>query len=234
MVDPTSAEKADRIVWGRALKALRVRSGKTLQEAAAAYRKFGQPKSEPPKGISVQRWQQAESGGIRFGEEQIERYCEALGASPEDLQVQRAKIMGQQPRQETPGFAERETRGLVIPIFGRPELGADGWQVRHAQYSDGNFDLRELMTPAIGVVRVADELMRGWADPGAPVIFDRSRRPLEGKGCVVETNDGDLYPRIFAGIDDEHVFVKTMASRKVIAFRRADVKGVYAVTFRGD
>lgn len=234
MAEPTTAERADRVVWGRALRALRLKSGKTLQQASANYRRFGQRVGDPARGLSVQRWQQAEKGNATFGEEQASRYAEALGRSFDDLLTERARILGEVPRRSSSGFAERETRPLVIPIFGRPELDAGGWKIGNGQVTEGGFDLRELLTPAIGVTYVADDSMAGWSEPGAMVIFDRSKRPIEGRGCVVETLAGDLYPRIFVGIDEEHVLVRATASPKIIPFRRQEVRGVYAVRLRGN
>lgn len=234
MSAPTDLDKADRIVWGRALKNLRERSGKTLYAAATQVRKFGQAAHEAPKGISVQRWQQMEKGGVRFTTEQIARLTAALDSSPEELELQRARILGAQPRQQVSGVGEREQRGLIIPIWGRAELDHEGWKVKNAEHSEGGFDLKDLLAPSIGVTHLADDQMKGKGEPGDPVIFDRARRPKEGKGVVIETYTGELYPRLYVGTDEEHVLVRSMVSKSPIAFRREDVKGIYAVKFWGD
>jgi hypothetical protein len=182
----------------------------------------------------VQRWQQIEKGSLRFTPEQRGRIAAALGATVEEIELERARILGHRPtRQQLRGMAEPETRGLVIPIYGRTELDRDGWRVTDAGKTEGFFDLRELMGPSIGVTHVADDGMGEKAAPGATVIFDRSRRPAKGKGCVVETVTGEMYVRLFDGVDDDHVVVRNLAGRPT-AFARGQVKGVYAVRFWGD
>ncbi len=66
------------------------------------------------------------------------------------------------------------------------------------------------------------------------MIFDRGRRPVEGKGCVLETKAGELYVRLYVGMDEEHVLVRSLATPGPRAFKRSEVKGVYAVKFWGD
>lgn len=227
-------EKTERQVWGAAVRALRLRQGRTLYEAATAYEPDGFVPGGPDKGLSVQRWQQIEKGSLKFNPDQRKRLAKALDASTEELELERARILGHRPRQAATGMAEREQRGLVIPIWGRAELDKEGWKIKAADQDAGGLDLRDLLGPSIGVLRVADGSMVGWADDGDLVIFDRDRRPREGKGCVVETLAAELYPRLFLGIDDEHVLVRSMTTPQPHAFRRDQIKGVYAVRFRGE
>lgn len=235
MSEPSSLEKAERILWGRALRKLRERSGTTIYEAASSIRRQGQKLTETPTGISAQRWQQFEKGSLQFTADQIARVTAALGSNPDELELERAKLTGQRQRASAyGGVSEGPAPPMVIPIFGRAQLADEGWRVRDADQLDGALDLRDLLTPSMGVMRVADETMRGWAEPGDLVIFDRNRRPQPDKGCVVETLAGDLFPRLFVGIDAEHVMVRSMLAGEPFAFRRPEIKGVYAVRFRGD
>jgi hypothetical protein len=227
-------EKTERQVWGAAVRALRLRSGLTLHEAASAYEPDGFVPGGPDKGLSVQRWQQIEKGGLKFTPDQRKRLAKALDATPEGLELERARILGHRPRVAVTGMAEREPLGLVIPMWGRAELGKDGWKIKAAEPASPGLDLRDLLGPSIGVLRVVDGTMTGWAEDGDLVIFDRDRRPREGKGCVVETLTGDLYPRLFVGLDDDHALVRSMAHQKPVAFKRSEIKGVYAVRFRGE
>lgn len=231
---PDTPEKTDRQVWGAALRALRLRSGKTLYEAASAYEPEGFTPGDPDKGVSVQRWQQIEKGQVKFTPEQRKRLAKALDATLEELDLERARILGHRPRPPAAGLEEREARGLVIPIWGRTEFGAEGWKVRASEISEAGFDVRELAGPSIGVTYVPDDTMQPKANPGALVIFDRGRRPAVDAGCVVETQAGELYPRMFVGDDAEHVLVRSLKVTRPVAFKREEVKGVYAVRFWGD
>lgn len=228
------AEKTDRQVWGAAVRALRLRSGKTLAEAASGYEPEGFTPGDPGKGVSVQRWQQIEKGQVKFTAGQRKRLAKALDATGEELDLERARILGHRPRPAAAGAEEREQRGMVIPIWGRTEFGAEGWKVNAAEISEAGFDLRDLGGPSVGVTYVPDDTMLPKAKPGALVIFDRSRRPDVDGGCVVETHAGELYPRMFVGEDAEHVLVRSLKATRPVAFRRELVKGVYAVRFWGD
>jgi hypothetical protein len=232
---PEKPETTERQIWGVALRALRKRSGRTIYEAAAAYEPVNYTPGDPDKGVTSQRWQQIEQGQLRFTDDQRARLARALGADVEELELERARILGH--RRTAPplsGLAEREPRGLVIPIWGRSELDEDGWKVKASETSEAFFDARELLGPSIGMMHMPDDAMHPKAEAGDLVIFDRSRRPRPERGCVVETNGGELYPRLFLGIDDQHVLVRSLKSAKAFAFRRTDVKGVYAVRFWGD
>lgn len=231
---PDAPEKADRQIWGAALKALRLRSGRTIASAAMAYEPVGFAPGDPNKGISVQRWQSIEGGNAKFGEAQRRSLVRALGASLEDLELERARIAGHRRPARTAGLAEPEGRAFEIPVWGRTEFAADGWTIKSADVAETTFDLRALAGPAIGVAYMPDDTMVPKVRSGRPVIFDRGRKPGVDEGCVVETLAGELYVRLFVGDDAEHVMVRSMARPTPTAFRRSDVKGVYAVRFWGD
>lgn len=227
-----TAEKTDRQVWGAAVRALRTRAGLSIYEAATNYEPEGYTPGDPDKGLSSQRWQQIEKGSLRFTPDQRERVARAVGQTVEELEHERARILGQRGR-APPRLVEvaEDGRRFTVPIYGRAQLGREGWEVSAATETEDSFDLRELLTPSIGALRVADDVMQGKADAGEIVIFDRARRPSADKGCVVETIDGRLIPRMFVGIDDEHVLVRTALSQAIQPYRRDLVRGVYAVKF---
>lgn len=235
MAETISPEKAERRIYGRALRALRLRRGFSAEAAAAGVKGSRKRAGDPPEdGISKQAWQAYEAGVRQFTPDQKLMLTAAIGSGVEELELERARILGHDPAPGPRGFAEREPRGMVIPIWGRAELDPEGWKIKGGDRSERTFDLHDLLAPSIGVAYAADDQMPGKADPGAPVIFDRSARPAEGKGCVVETKAGDLYPRLYVGMDAEHVMVRSLTSAKPVAFRRAEIKGVYAVKFWGD
>ncbi|HEV2530925.1 helix-turn-helix transcriptional regulator [Phenylobacterium sp.] len=228
-------ENTDRLVWGQALRALRKRHGRTVNEAAQAFEPERYTPGDPDKGVSVQRWSQIEKGNYRFSETQRARLAKAAGGDLEEFELERARILGHQRQAPARELAERTPRGLVIPLWGRAELAPEGWKVKGADVSEASFNLEDLARASIGATHLADDLMQPKADAGALVIFDRARRPALDKGCVVETLSGELWPRIYAGEDADHVIVRSVARPdRPQAFRRADVRGVYAVRFWGD
>lgn len=226
-------DKTDRQVWGAALRALRQRSGKTLYEAASTYEPEGYTPGDPSKGLSVQRWQQIEKGDLKFTDEQRRRLARSLGADLEELELERARILGHRRTTRSEGVAERGAV-FTLPIWGRTEFGKDGWKVTGAEISEAAFDLRELTGPSIGVTYMPDDAMAPKVGAGRPVLFDRARRPETDKGCVVETQAGELYVRLFAGDDAEHVMVRSLAKPTPTPFKRSEIRGVYAVRFWGE
>lgn len=200
---PTSinAETAERRVLGKALAALRRRLGFTQAQAAER------------AGITTQGWQKREAGDWSFTEAQVEKVSGDLGATPDDLFAERARILGQTP-------APPDPRALEIPISGRS--------------SEDVIDLKGLRSTAIGATRIAGDVMAPWGEPGEIVIFDRDRWPRRGTGCVVETRDGQLLVRIYERSDESQVHVRQLNPERVTALPLADVAGVYAIRLRGD
>ena len=229
VADQDDAEKTERQVWGAAVRALRLRSGATLHEAASAYEPDGFVAGDPNKGLSVQRWQQIEKGGLTFRPDQRRRLAKALGAAPEDLELERARILGHRLPPRTEGTSRAAPLiASVIPIYGHAEIGDRGWTVTHAEQASGGLPLAELAGAHIGAVRVVDDTLTGWAEAGELVIFDRSRRPTPGQGCVIETKAGELHVRRFVDLSLTELLVEPHTT-----FARGEVKGVYAVRFRG-
>ena len=229
VADQDDAEKTERQVWGAAVRALRLRSGATLHEAASAYEPDGFVAGDPNKGLSVQRWQQIEKGGLTFKPDQRRRLAKALGAAPEELDLERARILGHRMPPRADGTSRAAPLiASVIPIFGHAEIGERGWTVTQSEQTSSGLPLAELAGAHIGAVRVVDDTLTGWAEAGELVIFDRSRRPPPGQGCVIETKAGELHVRRFIELTASALLVEPATT-----FTRAEVKGVYAVRFRG-
>ena len=222
MATTISAEKAEQQLLGRALKALRLRLGLTQPVAAEAL------------GTSTQNWQKYEAGERRFTDLQVRRLTAALGAEPQELMDQRARILGEGPRPSAAGMAECAQRTFEIPVWGRPRAGPEGAEVHGAGEAVGAVDLHGLRSPAVGATRIADEAMIPWGHPGETVIFDRDRWPSRGAGCVIETSDGRLYVKVYDHADDAHVFARQFNPEKMISFQLGQVRGVYAIRLRGD
>ncbi len=228
MAEPISVEQAERRLLGRALAELRRRAGpggKSISQQAAADRLH----------ISVQAWQKYEAGARRFTTAQVAKVTAALGGSPEELMMERARLLGQIPRQAITGLGEREQRPFEIPVWGRAKAGPEGPQVYDAgQEPEGVVDLRGLRGPSIGATRIAGDSMVPWGEPGEVVIFDRDRWPSRGAGCVIETEDGGLYVKLYDHSDEAHVFARQFNPEKLVPFRLSSIKGVYAIRLRGD
>ena len=86
MGNTISAEDAERRLMGRALARLRERASMTQYEAAVAL------------GMSTQGWQAYEAGKRRFTDDQIASVAKALGYEPDDLMIERARLIGQDPQ----------------------------------------------------------------------------------------------------------------------------------------
>lgn len=215
-------ETAERRLLGRALKALRLRRNMT------------QPKAAEAMGVTTQAWQKYEAGQRRFTPRQLERITAALGADVEELALERARILGEQPAPAATGFGERDRRTFEIPVWGRARPGPEGAEVHHAGDAVGAVDLHGLRSPSIGATRIAGDSMAPWGHSGELVIFDRDRWPERGAGCVIETADGRLWVKVYDHSDDAHVFGRQFNPEKLVSFRLADIKGVYAIRLRGD
>lgn len=222
MAQTISVEEAERRVLGKALAALRDRAGLTQYEAAQAL------------NISTQAWQMYEAGRRKFTPEQIARVTGALGNTPEDLMVQRARILGQEPPITAAGLAEREARAFEIPLWGRALVGPGGPAIGGADSSEGAVDLKGLRSTGVGATRIADGSMIPWGAPGEAVIFDRDRWPKPGEGCVIETKVGDLFVKLYDHSDAGHVYARQFNPEQVVSFALQLVKGVYAIRLRGD
>jgi transcriptional regulator with XRE-family HTH domain len=95
-------------------------------------------------------------------------------------------------------------------------------------------DLRSFAGPSSDRLRLADDTLVPWGEPGELVIFDRGRYPRRGGGCVVETAAGDKLVKLYERSDESHIYVSQLNPPRTDTLVRADLKGVYAVRLRGD
>lgn len=184
-------------------------------------------------GFSTQNWQMYEAGRRAFSQAQIETLTRAISASPEELMVQRARLLGIEqaapPRQPDTG-----DRSFEIPVFGRAGLDQDGAHFAEDGAAPlGAIDLKDLRSRSVGATRVAGDSMIPWAGPGELVIYDRDRWPKQGEGCVIETEDGRLWVKVYNHTADGHVFAKQFNPDQLVPFK-LPVRGVYAIRLRGD
>lgn len=134
-------------------------------------------------GLSSQNWGQYEQGKRKklFRPEVQLKLVSALGRAPTDFRSTLARITDDDGPAPLPQALAEEGRPFVWDQ--RPNsAGRDRITVDH-----GNLE--------------------PWAGPGVILEFDYGQRPNEGQGCVVDLSDGSRMARVYAGCDEEHVFL---------------------------
>ena len=216
-------EIVEQKLTGQALKALRERANMTQQQAADA------------AGVTLTAWQNYEHGRRQWKSSLVTSTTGAVGATPEDLQLARAQITeGPEPRSGgTPG--ERPGRPFQIPIYGRARMGPLGFSVYDAGEPEGVVDLADLFGPNSRAIRGAGDSMYPYAEDGGFLVYRIDLWPIKGKGCVIETLDGQYYVKRYDKVDGSAIYVTELfPDERQLRFDLKDLKGVYRLTIRGD
>lgn len=159
--------------------------------------------------ISAQAYQRYEAGLRRLPEWKLQRFAEAAGATLEDVMRERALL--------------DESAG-VTPF--QPRLGDQAALIN---------ELAFLLGPHADRLRLDTDALSPWAEGGELIVYDKARPPRRDHGCVVEGADGRLSVYLFAGRDETTVRLYTLApERRTIDKPAGEVRGIYAVRFRGD
>lgn len=192
--------------WGLAIRQARTRCG------------FSQARAAERMNISTQAWQRYEAGDRRMTEFKLTKIAEALGLTYGELVEERGRLNAEGP-------------GAAIMPFDRGRSWAPPSGVRPGLINE----LAGLLGPHADRVRLDTGALSPWAKSGELIIFDRERPPRQGEGCVVEPTEGPLQVWLFddRGADGWKVY-RTAPEREDQTFAEADVRGVYAVRFRGD
>ena len=227
MSETISVDAAERQLMGRAIKQLRTRAGLTQDAAGERL------------GISAQAWQRYEAGNRNFSADLIAKLAMALGIDPEEFALERTRLLdtqkGGQTQTQGQFVTERRSAVLEIPVWGRVRASETGPQVYDAGEPEQVIEVATLFGPSMGALRMAGESMVPWGEPGDLVIFDRNRYPRRGHGCVIETNTGEYYVKLYEKNERGTLMVRELfPEEKVINFKTVDIKGVYAVRLRGD
>lgn len=224
--DTWSAREAEQALMGKALKALRERLKLTQGEAGAGC---------SPR-ITSQAWQKYEGGERKFGRDTLERLTRAIGSSVDQLLIERARILGEEPpAAQARGFQETPGNVYVLPVWGRAKAGAAGPQVYDAGEPERYIDLRNVFGPSSRVTTIAGESMTPWANSGSLIVYDVDTWPRREEGCLVELHTGEMLVKLYKKVDGSTLFVEELhPDRRELRFALKDVKGVYAVTFRGN
>jgi phage repressor protein C with HTH and peptisase S24 domain len=209
-------DDAKRRALGQALKRLRTAAGMSQAEAAEAY------------GCSPQAWQRYEVGQRKMDLEKLDAMARAVGASRDELLVERGRLLGEEPK---PAARSNVTQ---LPVWGRGRAGPHSDYVYDLVEPESHFDVSWMGGQGVGVLRVAGDSMTGYVESGQLVIYDRGRWPRRGEGCVVETTGGELYVKLYDKSDGSTLFVRQLFPERAMTFAMSDVRGVYAIRLRGD
>lgn len=222
--DTLTPEKAEDLLMGRALKAVRESLSPKVTQADAAAR----------ADVTVQAWQNYEAGKRRFSNALIDKVSRALGVRPEDLLTERDRLVDEPPSAPH-RLRERAPLRLEIPISGRARMGPQMAHVYDPGQDEGMLDLTQLLGADARVLRGAGESMIPYAEPGGFVIYNLNRWPRRGQGCVIETTGGDYYVKRYEKTDGSTLFVtEFFPVERQITFDLREVRGVYAIGLRGD
>lgn len=157
--------------------------------------------------------------------------AQAVGATHAELLDERNRLVGhptQAPREDGP------RQFLSIPVWGRAKAGARDALAYEVTEPDSYFDLDWLTGDKSGALRVAGDSMSGYVESGQLVIYDRTRWPRRGEGCVVETTQGELYVKEYVSQSGDSLNLRQRFPEGDVVFPMAEIKGVYAIRFRGD
>jgi phage repressor protein C with HTH and peptisase S24 domain len=183
-------------------------------------------------GMTSQAWQKYEAGERKFPREKIDAALEAIGASEEDYASARAKVLGVN---RAPGGVAEASTPFRLNVYGRARAGPKGVQIYDVGEPLRTIDLRQMLGPSTDALEIAGDSMVPWGEPGEVVLFDRDRYPRRGGGCVIETDNGEYYVKLYERSDGSTLFARELYPEdRVITFALKDIKGVYAIRLRGD
>ncbi len=223
--DTVSVREAEQILMGKALRALRERLKLTQGDAGAG--------CEP--SMTSQAWQKYEAGERKFSRDTVTRLTRALGATPEQLAAERSRLLGEDPPVPTHRLKAEPMIGYTLPVWGVARAGIEGPHVYDIGEPERYIDLRNIFRPSSRVTTIAGESMVPWANSGTFVVYDTETWPRREDGCVIELNTGEMLVKLYKKVDGSTLFVDELSpERRELRFALKDVKGVYAVTFRGN
>lgn len=207
---------------GRALRALRERAGVTQEAAADAM------------SMTRQAWQNYEAGNRQtiLRTDMQDRLATALGLTREDLARERDRQAGVEP--EPASFGVRESAQVYqLPVLGRVKASPSGPQIYDIAEPESVVDMAWMFGQHARTLRVAGDSMTGYVESGQLVIYDTSRWPGRGDGCVIELVNGEVYVKEYAETGQGVLKVRQRFPEEMLSFPMAEVKGVYLIRFRG-
>lgn len=209
---------------GRAIQAIRKRSGLSQEELAERL------------GVERQTVSRYESGRPAVLRSDIQRsIAEALGVSLAELMDEsEGNIVGFPRAAASPRGEPTPAAKAIVAVQAQPEMGEDG-KLHYVEVPPlSSEDLGWLFGPNAGFLRLADGALPEGPFSARVAGFDRSAWPRRGQGCVIETRDGELLPRIYERRTDAGVLVKGGDGVGEHTVPSSKVKGVYAIRYWGD
>lgn len=221
MLELPENTSANRKRMGRALAALRERTGLT------------QPQAAERANVSTQAWQNYEYGLRRFTPALVDKVTEALDADGEELLLALAGIPGQDAAGDDDRRGFREVARLFeLPVAGRVALGESFTHVRSADEAR-RLNLRDYFSGDWAVLPVVDGAMIPYVSPGGFVTYNPQEWPAPGAGCVVELTTGEMQVRRFEGTDSRQLHLAEIyPALRPVSLQLSAVRGVYAVGLR--
>jgi len=228
--DTLSPERAEQKLTGRVLARLRESRPDRMPQASVAEQ----------LGISTQAYQKYEAGERRFTRDKLEQILRAIGATAEEFEFERQRQLGRgggsgaAPARGFSQVREREPAAFEIPVWSRAQAGERGVAAVSSDTPTRTLNMAAALGPDADAMEIAGDSMIPWGEPGEVVIFNRGRYPKRGTGCVVETTSGELLVKLYEKSDGSTLFLRQLNPDQIINLPLAEVKGVYAVRFRGD
>jgi transcriptional regulator with XRE-family HTH domain len=184
-------------------------------------------------GVARQTISRYETGRTAVLRTDLQRQiASAIGVTIEALMTERDNVIRpdfpRRPGEAMPGMK------TVVAVQAQPEIGEDGL-VHYVEVPPvSSEDLGWLFGPNAGFVRLADGALPDGPFSARVAGFDRTAWPRRGQGCVIETRDGELLPRIYEGRTEGGVRVRGGDGIGEHAVPSNKVKGVYAIRYWGD
>jgi phage repressor protein C with HTH and peptisase S24 domain len=214
-----SPDRAEQEVIGQTLRTLRERRGVFQKDVGRGL------------GVSTQAWNKYEAGERKFTAERIDEVLAILGATREDYDFERARILGVDSAKVVP---ERR-QDFVFDVYGRARAGPQGAEVYDISEPMRQVDLRQILGPRTRAMEIGGDSVSPWGESGEIVLYDLDRYPRRGSGCVIETKAGEAYVKLYEKSDGSTLFVRELfPEARTVTFALEDIKGVYAVRLRGD
>lgn len=207
---------------GRALRSLRERADISQETAAAAM------------GVSRQAWSQYETLGkpVMLRSDLQEKLSEAIGVTRHELLRERDRLAGVAPSPAGMG-AEGGAKVYELTVLGRVRASPAGPQIYDGGEPESVIDVSWMFGPNARTLRVAGDSMSGYVESGQLVVYDTTVWPRRGDGCVVELTNGEVYVKEYAESAQGVLRVRQRLPEEILSFPMAEVKGVYAIRFRG-
>lgn len=223
MLDLPADNIEERRRLGRALALLREEAGMSQQQAADAC-----------GGMSVTGWQNYEHGKRRFTPDLVRKVTDAIGYTPEDLMIARARVPTVAGSADLGRFRDKPGRIFELPMTGRVSLGSQGPEV-FGMSEPSMYSFEEMFGGDWKVLPVADEVMIPYVSPGGHVTYHATRTPSPGRGCVVELTNGAMFVRRFEAMRGGMLFVSELYPEpKAVTYPLTEVRGVHALGLRMD